>query len=47
MTYQFNGWSETFQNHIKDKCQNNSTMEIVLFTFFKNVFGEKNMIFVS
>ena len=39
--YQFDGWSETFQNHMKDKSQNNLTVEKVLFTFFKNVFGGK------
>ena len=32
---------------MEDKCQNNSTVETILFTFFKNVFGEKNKIFVS
>ena len=39
--YQFDGWSEIFQNHMEDKCQNNSNVETIVFNFFKNVFGEK------
>ena len=39
--------SETFQNHTEDKGKNNSTLETIMFIFFKNVFGEKNKIFVS
>ena len=45
--YQFDGWYETFQNHMEDKCQNNSAVETVLFIFFKNVFGGKKKVFVS
>ena len=46
--YQFEGWSETFQNHIENKGQNNSTTETVLLFFLKNVFGgKKNKIFVN
>ena len=44
--YQFNGWSETFQNHIENKSQNNSNVEKILFTFFKNVFGRKKIRFL-
>ena len=45
--YQFDGWSGAFQNYMEDTCQNNSTVETILFVFFKNVFGGKNKVFVS
>ena len=42
--YQFDGWSETFQTHMENKCQNDSIVETVLFTFFKNMFHGKNKV---
>ena len=33
--------SGTFQNYMEDKSQNNSTVETIVFIFFKNVFGGK------
>ena len=32
---------------MEDQCQNNSTVETLLFIFFNNVSGEKNKVFVS
>ena len=45
--YQLDGWSETFQNYMEDKSQNNSTVEAILFIFFNNVFDRKSKVFVS
>ena len=39
--YQFDGCSETFQNHMEDKYQNNLTMQTVLFIFSKMCSVEK------
>ena len=33
--YQFDGLSKIFENHMKDKYQNNLTMETILFTLFQ------------
>ena len=44
--YQFDGWSETFQNHMEDKKQNNSTMETVLFIFFSKMCSVKKIKFL-
>ena len=32
---------------MQDKIQNNLTVETILLTFFKNVFDEKNKVFMS
>ena len=45
--YQFDSWFETFQNHMEYKGQNNSIVETILYTFFKECVGGKNKVFVS
>ena len=45
--YQFDGWSETFQNHMKDKCQNNLSVETILFIFSRICSVKKNKDVVS